>query len=98
LYKDKCDLKASGIKNINSIVIEPCFIGSNAEIRNSIIGPYASIGANTKVTDSIIRNSIIQKEAKLNSAIIENSMVGVGAEVTGTALDISISDYTQIVT
>jgi glucose-1-phosphate thymidylyltransferase len=94
--KGKNELKGNNIKNTNSIIIEPCYIGNNVEIINSIIGPHASIGANTKITNSIIQNSIVQKDAKLINAIIHNSMLGIGAEVTGKSMDLSISDYTQL--
>jgi glucose-1-phosphate thymidylyltransferase len=95
--KGKAELKGGHIKNNNSIIIEPCFIGDNAEIHNSIIGPHASIGVGCKVNNSIIINSIVQKEAKISHAFITGSMIGIGAEVSGKALDLSISDYTQII-
>ncbi len=95
--KNKPDLKGINLKNTNSIIIEPCFIGDNVIIENSVVGPYASIGANCKVLNSIVKNSIIQNEVKITSANITNSMLGKGAEVSGKALNLSISDYTQIV-
>jgi glucose-1-phosphate thymidylyltransferase len=95
--KEKPHLKGKDIKNNNGIIIEPCFIGDNVEITNSIIGPHASIGANSKINNSIIRNSILQKDTKTTNANIENSMLGIGAEVKGKGLDLSISDYTQII-
>jgi glucose-1-phosphate thymidylyltransferase len=94
--KGKADLKGKNIKNTNSIIIEPCFIGDNVELTDSIIGPHASIGANSKITNSILKNSIVQKDAKVNQAYVSNSMLGTGAEVTGRPVDISISDYTQL--
>lgn len=94
--KGKAELKGKDLKNNNSIIIEPCYIGDNVELVNSIIGPHASIGANSKITNSIIKNSILQNEAKITNANITNSMVGIGAEVNGKPLDLSISDYTQI--
>lgn len=95
--KGKAHLKGKNIKNHNSIIIEPCFIGDNVELNNSIIGPHVSLGTNSKVSDSIVKNSIVQSDAKISNASIENSMLGIGAEVKGKALDLSISDYTQIV-
>ena len=95
--KTNASLKGKNINNKGSVIIEPCFIGDNVEITNSIVGPHVSIGAGTKVINSIVKNSIVQKEAKITSANINNSMIGTGAEVTGAALDISISDYTQII-
>ncbi|MDO9000535.1 MAG: sugar phosphate nucleotidyltransferase [Bacteroidota bacterium] len=95
--KGKTYLKEKNIINNNSLIIEPCFIGENAEISNSIIGPHASIGANSKINNSLVKNSIVQKDSKVNNANVANSMLGVGSEVTGKNLDLSISDYTQII-
>jgi glucose-1-phosphate thymidylyltransferase len=95
--KGKAHLKGKNIKNTNSIIIEPCFIGDNAELKDSIIGPHASIGANSKISGSIVKNCIVQTDVKINNAHISNSMLGIGAEVNGKAIDISISDYTQLI-
>jgi hypothetical protein len=56
-----------------------------------------SVGADTKISGSIIQNSIIQASAKIKDAHIQNSMLGIGSEVSGKAMDLSISDYTQII-
>lgn len=93
----KESLKGQNIHNTNSVIIEPCFIGDNVQLVNSVIGPHASIGANTRVENSIVRNSIVQKEAKLKNTIVSNSLIGIAAEVTGKQIDLSISDYTQII-
>lgn len=95
--KGKPALKGKNISIENSIVIEPCFIGDNVKITNSIVGPHASIGANSIADNCIIKNSITQSSCKLSAANISNSMLGEGAEVKGKALDLSISDYTQII-
>lgn len=95
--KGKAHLKGSNIKNTNSLIIEPCYIGDNVELKDSIVGPHASIGANSKISGSILRNSIVQADAKISNASISNSMLGIGAEVHGKAMDISISDYTQLI-
>ncbi len=90
-------LKGNNIKNTNSVIIEPCFIGDNVELINSIVGPHASIGAGSQIQNSIVKNSIIQTSVKITNASINNSMLGVGAEVSATPFDLSISDYTQVV-
>lgn len=95
--KGKPFLKGKNTGIENSIVIEPCFIGDNVKITNSIIGPHASIGANSNIDNSIVKNSILQASAKISNANIGNSMLGEGAEVKGKTLDLSISDYTQII-
>ena len=95
--RDEKGLVSPGVKNNQSIIIAPCYIAEGVELSNSVIGPHASIGPGTRVSGSIIRNSIIQSEARITNAHIENSMIGTGAEVTGKALDLSVSDYTQVI-
>lgn len=95
--KDKSFLKGKNLNILNSLIIEPCYIGDNVKISNSIIGPHVSVGTNSVIDNSIVKNSILQASAKLSSTSICNSMLGEGAEVKGKALDLSISDYTQII-
>lgn len=95
--KGKPFLRGKNITIMNSVIIEPCFIGDNVKLINAVIGPHVSIGANSIVETCIIKNSIIQSSSKINNANIKNSMLGEGAEVKGKSLDLSISDYTQII-
>lgn len=92
----KASLRGKNVTTENSIIIEPCFIGDNVSIKNSIVGPHASIGADCKLSDVIVKNSIVQSNTKLYNTVISNSMIGEGAEVKGKTLDISMSDYTTL--
>lgn len=87
---------AASVQLTNSTIIQPCFIGENVAISNSVVGPYASIGHNSVITDSRISNSIIQHEVKITKGVIENSMIGSFAEFKGLARDLSIGDYSTI--
>jgi len=90
--KGDASLKGS-FKIVNSVIIEPCFIGNGVELVNSVVGPHASIGDNTKITSSVISNSIVQKNTKISNSNIKNSMVGNYAEITGAARELSVGDY-----
>lgn len=81
------------IKN-NCILIEPCYIGENVVLENSVIGPHVSIGKNSTVKNSIIKNSIIQTGVNISDKNIVNSMIGNFASIIGNADDLSIGDYT----
>lgn len=94
--KGKESLKGRNIVTENSLIIEPCYIGDNVVIRNSIVGPHASVGAGCELEDVILKNSVVQASTKLCCATIANSMIGEGAVVKGKALDISMSDYTTV--
>ena len=83
----------------NATIIEPCFIGDNVSIVNSTVGPHASVGDNTVIEESTIRNSIIQSNSKIFSANLDNSMIGNFVEYTGEKdkkRQVSIGDYSQI--
>ena len=57
----------------NSVILEPCFIGDNVQIRNSVVGPYVSISANCNVDSSVIKNSIIAPIRTINLKSITDS-------------------------
>jgi glucose-1-phosphate thymidylyltransferase len=89
-------LRGFNITTENSLIIEPCFIGDNVIIKNAIVGPHVSIGANSSIVEGVVKNSIIQPNTKISHALIANSMIGEGAEVKGKSLDLSMSDYTTL--
>jgi len=64
-------------------VIEPCAIDPSAEISNSTIGPHASIGANCKIENSTITESIVEAGSEIKDAALSRSMVGRQAQVRG---------------
>lgn len=95
--------QAKGVKTIhssislkNSKIIEPCFIGKNVKIVNSIVGPFASIGADSEIVFSVVNNSIIQHEVIIKNAVIKNSMIGSKSEFNGLARDLSLGDYSKV--
>jgi glucose-1-phosphate thymidylyltransferase len=89
-------LVSPSAKLVNSVVIQPSFIGADVVIENSVVGPHVSIGDKTKIVDSRIKNSIIQKETRVSNAVIENSMLGNFVIFEGSSLDLSVGDYNTI--
>lgn len=79
-----------------STIIAPCYIGPNVKIEKSIVGPHVSIGDGTRILNSVISNSIIQKNSHLQGINAENSMMGSHVSVSKKSQDWSIGDYTQI--
>lgn len=80
----------------NSLVIQPVFIADGVIIENSVIGPHVSIGVETKITDSRISNSIIQKNCTLNGVVMKNSLLGNFVSFEGAYADVDAGDYTRI--
>jgi glucose-1-phosphate thymidylyltransferase len=81
------------LKQENSVIIQPCYIGKNVSIKNAIVGPNVSIGDGSSIEKSVVSNSIIQKSTKISNAVIDNSMIGSSVEYKGTARDLSMGDF-----
>ncbi len=80
----------------NSIIIEPVYIGENACVTDSIIGPYVSVESGAQITNSIIKNSIIFESATVQDSILKGSMIGAQSTVTGKASQLNIGDHSNL--
>lgn len=80
----------------NAIIIPPCYIGKHVKISNSVVGPHVSLGQGTVVNNSILKNSIIQKNAAISNSVLQDSMIGNHAKILSHGKEISIGDYTTI--
>lgn len=90
--KEKSMLSKSH-KSHNSVIIEPCYIGENVQLINSVVGPHVSIGNNSIIEDSVVKNSIIQTHSKITASNINNSMFGNYVEFKSSNSELSIGDY-----
>ena len=82
------------LNNVNSVIIEPCFIGENVTLENAVIGPHVSLGDHVRVMNSMVRNSIIGERTQVKNKLIENSMIGSHVTLKGNTENLSIGDYT----
>jgi glucose-1-phosphate thymidylyltransferase len=87
------DLVSKTHTSTNSVIIEPCYIGENVKLVNSVVGPYVSVGNNTVIENSNISNSIIQTNSKLSHCNITNSMVGNSVDFKSMPLEFSLGDF-----
>ena len=81
---------------VNSILIPPVFIGDHVVIENSVIGPHVSISEGTKVKDSRISNSIIQKSSVVSKGILDNSLLGNFVNFEGKSSGLDLGDHSSI--
>lgn len=80
----------------NTIIVHPVCIGAGCDISNSIIGPHVTIGANTKIDYSIVKDSIIGNYASLQEVVLHQSIVGSDTSITGPQQSLNIGDNTEI--
>ena len=78
------------------VVNPPVFVHPSAEVRNSILGPYVSVGAGCVIDTSIIRDSILEEEAQGSGVILKGSLVGRRAVISGRPGKINAGDQTEV--
>ncbi len=89
-------LVASSAKLDNSNIIEPCFIGENVVLKNSTVGPFVSIGNDSVIENTNVKNSLIQTHTTINNANLDNAMIGNHVKYDGDFTSISIGDYSVL--
>ena len=95
-FMDNKRLISKSSKTTNSVLIEPVYLGNHVVIDNAVIGPYVSVGENSKISESRVQNSIIQNDSQIKNANLANSMLGNFVTFEGKATDLSVGDYNTI--
>jgi glucose-1-phosphate thymidylyltransferase len=80
-----------------SVIVGPVAIDPTAAISSSIVGPYVSVAAGCTITNSIIRNSVIDRGATVTDSVMEGSIIGSDAVVRGGAKKLNIGDSSEVV-
>ncbi len=81
----------------NSVIVPPCFIDDDVVIKNSVVGPYVSVGKGTVIENSVIQNSIVQTKTNLKNKLIGNSMIGNSVKLEGRLEDLSVGDNNVLI-
>ena len=98
---EKIGSKIGEFKSSNVKVIGPSAIHESAEISNSTIGPFASIGANCKIENSQITDSIVEAGCEIKDSAMNRSLIGKQAKVNGRGdgfiMQLNVGDNSQVV-
>lgn len=96
LHNDGENLVDKNVKNENSTIIQPCYIGENVILINATVGPNVSLGNGCHVINSTVQNSLIQNHSHIKNAKLDNAMIGSHASFDGNFTSISIGDYSVL--
>jgi glucose-1-phosphate thymidylyltransferase len=96
LHNDGIHLIDYDVKQENSNIIPPCYIGKDVVLINATVGPNVSLGDGCHVENSTIMNSLIQTHSHIKNANLDNAMIGNHASFDGNFTSISIGDYSVL--
>ncbi|MBI4762287.1 MAG: sugar phosphate nucleotidyltransferase [Chloroflexota bacterium] len=65
------------------LINAPSFVHPSAEIEQAIIGPFASIGPNCKISQAVIQESIIEAGTTIKRTALSRSLIGRNCYVEG---------------
>lgn len=81
----------------SSTIVEPVYLEDGVELHDALVGPNVSVGANTIIRSSTIRDSIIGSDTKISNSKIKNSLIGSSAVVDRVTGTLTVSDHSEIV-
>jgi glucose-1-phosphate thymidylyltransferase len=96
LHNDGEHLVDYDVKQDNSTIIPPCYIGKDVILINATVGPNVSLGDGCHVIDTTIKNSLVQNHSHIKNANLDNAMIGSHAKFDGNFTSISIGDYSVL--
>jgi len=79
-----------------SVILPPSFVSPTAVVEGSIIGPYVTLADGARVVNAAIQDSIINANARVESVLLEHSIIGDNAGVTGRRGRINLGDSSEI--
>ncbi len=91
LKRKKLSARVKGV-----LVQNPVYIAKSARIKNSIIGPYTSVGEHVQIEDSIITDSIINQGAVIHNMNLDKSLIGPDAVLKGRVEHVNIGENSEI--
>ena len=98
---EKMGSQIGKFESLNVEIVEPVAIHASAKISNAKIGPYASIGANCKIDNSHITDSIIEADCEINDAALSRSLIGkqvkIKARGDGHIMQLNVGDNSEVV-
>lgn len=86
----------------NVVIKAPSFVHSSADVSEAVIGPFASIGPNCKISQAVIQESIIEEGTEIKRTALTNSLIGRNCYVEGQPnreepMSLNIGDNSSVV-
>lgn len=78
------------------VIVPPVYIHDSAELEHSVIGPNVSVGAGAEIRDSVVSDTIVNREAQVECALLEHSILGEQSVVKGTLRRLNLGGFSEL--
>ena len=73
-------------------VLPPVYLHPSARVEASVIGPYVTVEAGATIRGSIIRNSIVDREAVVVNCVLDGALIGESCQIRGRSRALFVGD------
>lgn len=81
---------------VDSVLIDPVYVGEGARITGSVVGPNVVVEAGAEIQGSVVDHTIVFADARVTGSVLQDSMVGHHAQVTGQSGPVNIGDHATV--
>jgi glucose-1-phosphate thymidylyltransferase len=74
------------------VFVPPVYVADDAEVSESVIGPYVTIESGCRVERSVLTDCILDQDVTVKNRVLERALLGQRVSVTGTPLSANLSD------
>jgi glucose-1-phosphate thymidylyltransferase len=78
-----------------TVLVPPVYVHDSAEVVNSVVGPHVSVGENAKISCSVISDSIVNRDACVDHALLRRSILGEGCVVEEGPRSLNVGDLSE---
>ncbi len=76
-------------------IVPPVYIDPSANLRQSVIGPFVSIGPGCVIERSTLSESIVEDHSTVTDCELSSSLIGRHAHVTGQHVSLTLGDSSE---
>ncbi len=78
------------------VIIPPVYIADDAEVAESVIGPYVSIESGCRVERSVLADCILDEDSVVQDRVLARSLLGRGTRCVGSAEAVNLGDDSTV--
>ncbi|HZO28241.1 MAG TPA: sugar phosphate nucleotidyltransferase [Chloroflexota bacterium] len=78
------------------VFVPPVYVADDAEIRESVVGPYVTIEARCRVERSVLSDCILSPDVSVQNQVLERALLGERVAITGMPLSANLGDDSTV--
>ena len=78
------------------VFVPPVYVADDAEVSESVIGPYVTIESGCRVERSVLTDCILAEDVSVRNQVLERALLGERVAVAGTPLSANLGDDSTV--